>query len=774
MLERFFNKEKKSVPFISSLTETTREGLNKAYIPKFLFKPPFGYPRFANLPYIRYLSQTPYVDMCISTILNELCAIKWDIIPNPDFPEEMFKEGDDLKDQVKKEIHHIKSFLTNPNTNNESFNDVFIKMATRDVLEVNSGVINKVYNFRGDLVEIVARAGDTFTKNPDIHGMFTTREDLLIPKKIMDSDQAPLTNPFLEIPPSMARHRAAYFQYGWIAGPMPIPFGRKEIIWLQDMIRSDDIYGYSPVQVLAKSLQMLLYHIESDLDYFNDNNVPKGIVGLDGSDAEEIMSFKKQWKDAQYKKDDFGNLKKAMHQVPIVNYDPKFTRIEFTSQEIELIEKQKWYSKMVWAAFGVTATELGYSEDATGASNQIVQSKVFRKKAINPKLRMLEDHINKQILTDFGYTDTLMGLDTNKYVFKYMTFDIDEERNKFELYKLQTESGIKTINEVRSEEGLEPVEWGEQPPSQWMTPETSFNMNNYQDRSDNANNTDENASKQKQTNRPDDNKKKVETETRDKVKKKSNDSELKIILDNLLKENEQTLKSMIEKELKPEVINQIKSQSGIEIKSVESIITFLKSILTVEGIKGVVNTLIQREFISSGKDASEKIHDINDMFMFVPDKDQMDFIANYTFDNIKDMTDEVANDLRREFKEGIMNGEGAAKLKNRVTNIFKTASNRSEMIARTETMRARQFGELNAWEQSGIKAKKWLMWKLDNRTSDITKELHRKYGSPEQAIPLEENFKATVKTSKNRTKVIDQPCGPFHISERDALMIEPV
>ena len=27
---------KKSVPFISSLTETTRDGLNKAYIPKFL------------------------------------------------------------------------------------------------------------------------------------------------------------------------------------------------------------------------------------------------------------------------------------------------------------------------------------------------------------------------------------------------------------------------------------------------------------------------------------------------------------------------------------------------------------------------------------------------------------------------------------------------------------------------------------------------------------------------------------------------------------------
>ena len=138
---------KKSVPHITVLEETTREGINKAYIPKFLYKPPFGYPRYANIPYIRHLAQTPYVEMCISTILEELCAVEWDIIPT---------EG--MEDQaVESEIMHIKNFFMNPNTNRESFEDVFIKMPMRDVLEVNTGVLNKVYNLREDMVEVVAR-----------------------------------------------------------------------------------------------------------------------------------------------------------------------------------------------------------------------------------------------------------------------------------------------------------------------------------------------------------------------------------------------------------------------------------------------------------------------------------------------------------------------------------------------------------------------------------------------------------------------------------------
>ena len=412
----------KSVISVSVFAEETRDGINKAYIPKFLYKPPFGYPRYTNVSYIRYLAQSPYVEMCISTIIDEICAIEWDIIPTDGMEEEADEN----------EIEHIRNFFENPNTNNETFDDVFVKMPVRDILELNSGILNKVYNLKKELVEVVARDGATFTKNPDIHGMFTNRDNILIPKEIVANPNE-VVNPFQQMTEFVAREQAAYFQYGWIAGPVPVPFGRQEIIWLEKMKRTDEHYGYSPVQLLAKNIQTLMYAVENDLDYFNDNNVPKGIIGLEESDSEEIEAFKEQWYEQGRKKDEFGNWRKLMHKVPIVNKIPKFERIEFSSAELEIIEKQKWWTKMVWASFGVTPTELGYTEDAKGSSNQIVQSKVFRKKAINPMLRLLEKRYNAEVVSEFGYigfkkTTSGKKIEVPKYKFVFKVFDIDEEK----------------------------------------------------------------------------------------------------------------------------------------------------------------------------------------------------------------------------------------------------------------------------------------------------------------------------------------------------------
>ena len=805
MIDKFKNlfSQKKSVPYFDVLSETTREGINKAYIPKFLYKPPFGYPRFANMPYIRYLAKTPYVDMCLDTILKEMESIKWNVLPNPDVPKEVYKDKNgDFKEDIQGEINHIKTFLKNPNTNKETFKQVFIKQFMGDDLEINSGVLNKVFNLKGEMVEIVARDGATFTKNPDIHGMYTNRAELILPKEIVNNPSE-VINPFRQISHSMAYQEAAYFQYGWISGPVPTPFGKREIIWLQSKFRSDDIYAYSPIQVLAKSLQMLLYHIESDLEYYNDNNVPKGIIGIDASDTDEIKSFRDQWNEAQQKKDEFGNWKKMMHKVPIVNYIPHFERIEFSSQEMELIEKQKWYSKMVWACFGVTSTELGYTEDASGTANQIVQSKVFRKRAINPRLHGLSDLLNMEVLPEFEYTvDITIGkkkLPVPKYIFKFDMFDIDEERNKYELYKLQTESGLKTINEIRMEEGDEPLDWGDDPPSSWKQAENSFFMGNNQPsfskRERDAQDTSENTNKEKRTVNPDKTKKKVEKEIANKkaleTKKKALGSDNPLILKegekldetklqsailHVLKQSEKKLLELVKEESKDDILKQIKAayskedKNNIEIKSIQDLIQKVKSVLNMDAVKNVTRAVITASFLSSAKKAEKDIN-VFAPYQYVPDREAINFISSYTFDNIKVVSDELVADLQREFKMAFMNGEGSDKIAERVKKVFDSSENRAKTIARTETSRAHSFGKLSAWKESGFKARKWLLWTNDNRTSDITKALHSKYGSSEKAIPLNENFKMSIKVGKKMV-IIDQQAGPFHPNERCALMIE--
>jgi SPP1 gp7 family putative phage head morphogenesis protein len=710
------------------------------------------------MPYVRHLAQSPYVEMAISTIIDEIASIPWDIVPT--------KGMEDQADET--EIQHIKNLFENPNTNNESFRQVFVDMPVRDILEINSGIQVKVFNMKEELVEIVTRAGENFTKNPDIHGMYTNREEILLPKQISDNPQN-----YFEMTPGYAREAAAYFQYGWIAGPMPIPFGKREIVWLEQMKRTDDHYGYSKVQLLANTLQTMIYYIESDLEYYNNNNVPKGVLGFDGGDSDGITAFKEQWKEMQRTKDEFGNWKKLQHQVPIMNSIPSFTKIEFSSEEMQLIEKQKWYSKLIWAMFGVTPTEMGYTEDAKGSSNQIVQSKVSRKKAINPMIALLEFGYNSNIVSEFGYMGTMKTekgkvIEMPKYQFKFLTFDIDEERAKWELYKLQTESGGKTWNEIRTDEGLEEVEWGDEPPRQWMGASSINNFgDDYFDREKVAQDT-RNNNKIPDTEEPNKDKKKpdekaIETKpmgeysnfadcVRKNQDKKDPEAYCAAIMHRIegktkenplvLRENERPtshkrLESAINYVLDAnkrsliELLEQeLKESQLTKIKGVEDVIKKIKDILSVAGLSAITYQIVRNNYLKSW-DEAEKAMDKN----FVPETHAIDFLSDYTFDNIKGMNEDIENKLKQELSRGYMDGEGVAKLKKRVEKVFDVGKNRSEMIARSEVTRASNFGKLNAYKKAGEKGTKVWITHIDDRTSEICKRLDG------QEVDINDNFK---------------------------------
>ena len=683
-----------------------------------------------------YCTEYHTVHNCIGTIIDEIAAVKWDIIPNPDLPQDQFQDEEgNLTELVEGEISHIKNFFLNPNTNHESFEEVFIRCPVRDLIEVNSAVLVKMFNLKEEMVEIVARDASTFTVNPNIHGMFTDRIDIIIPSKIV-KNPSEVTNHFMDVPEMVVREKAAYFQYGWIAGPMPIPFGRREIVWLQKMVRTDDHYGYSPIQVLAKNLQMLLYQIESDLEYYNNNNVPKGIIGFEGSDSDEIDQFKTQWFENQRTKDEFGNWKKIMNKVPIVNQIPKFERIEFSSSEMQIIEKQKWYTKMVWASLGVTSTELGYTEDSAGSANQIVQSKVFRKKAINPTLRLLESKYNTQIVPEFDYKTMMGNVEVQKYVFKFMTEDLDEERSKAELNKLLIESGQVTINETRLEAGKDTVEWGDSPPRDWQQAENVNNFGGFGDKEDyderqkEASDTKENM-KEPEVDKGSSAEKKPETEgkalnTSDPLvlkefEKPDSEERLKDGIITILKQNQNLIDKLITEQLSKDKLK--------EIKSIDSIAKQLKVLLSIMGLKALSDEIIKNNFMK-GNDEAEKKLDMNIM----PNEEAISYIQDYTFENIKGMTEDLENKLRQELERAFMNGDGISRIKSNVQKIFETTKHRAEAIARTETNRALNSGKMVAYKASGVKGTKEFIAKIDARTSSICRRLDG------QKKGLDENF----------------------------------
>lgn len=779
--------------------EETREGQPKAFINNFFYKPPFGYPRYKNLNYYRKLANSVYVDMAETAIIDEVCAVSWDIVAED-------KAGNELPGQ-EKQVEEIQDFFNNPNTNKESWEDIMRQMLP-DLLEINSGVLVKVFDAYGKMVEIVARDGASFTKNPDVYGMYTNRADIILMKDIYSqetmSDSVSANYPTLflggSMSPEQAQEEGAYFQYGWNTAHKPVPFGKREIVWLEKKRRTDDLYGRSAMEVLSKTVQTLIYSVEHNFEYFSDNSIPPGVMGLEGMTSEEVKAFAKQWIESQKKQDENGNWKKAFHKMPIVNKTPKFEKLGFTNQELQIIEQQKWWAKLVWAAFGITSTELGFTEDAKGSANQIVQSSIAKKRIIYPLLRLIEYHINTEIMPEFGYP----GIK-----FKFKIFDVDEETKKWNLYKLQVEdSGLKTANEIRNAEGLDPVDDGDELRKK-PTQGNNFYMN--PDQENNRQNRDFQNQRDKMTNKPDGtgphgrgngpgkgkadgsgmNKKDIETKpgmghsdkwwevyhalireghdkesaakiTNSRVKKASDtdsplilkpgeemdeEEKIKEVIVQFLKENKQKIFDMLEQN-KPE-------DQLIKIKGFADIPKLIKKIFGSFALKKVVNDLVKSIFIE-GWDYSEKKLERNIPF----NQGALEFLQDHTFDNIKGMTDEIANDLKQELERGIINGEGISKIKERVNKVFDVGENRAEMIARTETTRAENNGRLLSAKASGEELKKKVIVTHDNRTSELCKRMEG------QTVAVNEKFK-DPKTGE------EWECPPFHVNCRsDFILLE--
>ncbi len=645
----------------------------KAVIPNFLYKPPYGYPRFVDIPEIRRLAATPFVNMVINTIVNEIAAVEWDIVP---------KDGSEVSDS---EIKRIKDFFNDPNNTKENFDEMIRKVVV-DMLTIDSGVFVKVFNLKREFSQLYVRDGGTFTKNPDIYGTFENRAEFVFIDEWNTMDKEELETYFQD--------RPAYFQYGWSTGARPMPFGTREIVYMMLNPQPDSIYGRSPMEALLTTVQMLVYGIEHNLEYFTDNNIPKGIIEAVGMNSQDIKDFKQQWKDQQRIKDENGNWRNRWYNMPMLGTKANFHRLQFSNAELELIGQQKWFSKLVWACFGVTPSELGFTEDSN-KSTEIIQSRVFRRKAIRPILKSLEFHINAEIVWQEFNEDA---------AFQFDTYDLEEDIHRHTLFEMQLRNGIRTVNEVREDMGLETVEGGDD-----IRKTTGSMFNPF----------DEDKKKLKITEEDnmDPDKKPPEDKAMNTTMsiipgpfERITEVKLEKILIKLLKLKKKNVDNVVESMNMPNKLSEIKSELSDKFEGE----------IDLSEASEVVNKAIQEQFLTGVEDAGKQLN-----MNFVPDRRAIKFLQDHALENIKDMSEEIKNDIRAELERGMINGEGIPQMKARVNKIFKAGIVRATAIARTETNRASNMGHLDGYKQGGVEKKKWVA-AMDNRTSSICRRLNGK------------------------------------------------
>ena len=201
----------------------------------------------------------------------------------------------------------------------------------------------------------------------------------------------------------------------------------------------------------------------------------------------------------------------------------------------------------------------------------------------------------------------------------------------------------------------------------------------------------------------------------------------------------------------------------IYLKSiVDDLINQVVQILDLQTIMPAVQATIGK-FYRDGMETEELNFGMN----FQEDKRKVTFLQNYTFDNIKGMNADIAENLRKKLSMALMNQASISEMQKDISLVMDSAKDRAIMIARTETIRAENIGRDDAAQQSGLKLKKWLLVTEDHRTSGICQALHNKYGSPEKAIAMDADFVVNVGKTQTRAQL-----PPFHPNCRTSVQYE--
>ena len=124
----------------------------------------------------------------------------------------------------------------------------------------------------------------------------------------------------------------------------------------------------------------------------------------------------------------------------------KIQSFPFTPQQMQWLDSQKWFAKLVFATFKISPSELGFTEDLNRATG-IQQMQINKSRAIRPILRLLEEHINRKIVW--------MHFSKNVKFEFLKELDLDEKGKQADIDTKRLAAGLDSVNELRDRDGKE-------------------------------------------------------------------------------------------------------------------------------------------------------------------------------------------------------------------------------------------------------------------------------------------------------------------------------
>ncbi len=315
----------------------------------------------------------PVASICVKKIVEGISRLEWSIKTKNKEKQSQYE-----KDGV---IDQITAFFEKPSE--LDYFDTWIKKLLRDVLEIDAFCLYPQRARNGKLISLEVIDGATIKPIIDDRGRVLAYQQIVY--------GVPGSN---------------YIRYGLdnLDEILPMPFPGldgselpQELIYLPVNARSDNPYGIAAVEMVIMAVNMALRKQSFDLSYFTDGNIPEMLL----SPPEGMMNVDQVEEFETWFNDVLAGNDTARRRAKFLAWNAQPTILKPFVYDTAL---DQWMLKLTCAAYGVTPSEIGFTDDVNRATSEGQENVQFRG-GIKPIAQWLAPILKQIIRLEFGYSD---------------------------------------------------------------------------------------------------------------------------------------------------------------------------------------------------------------------------------------------------------------------------------------------------------------------------------------------------------------------------------
>lgn len=179
-----------------------------------------------------------------------------------------------------------------------------------------------------------------------------------------------------------------------LKGLPAVDYSRDELIYRPRNVRTNKVYGYSPVEQIIMTVNIALRRQLHQLQHYTEGNIPEAIVGVPPEwNVDQIKQFQEYWDSILE-----GNTAARRH----MKFVPGGLNYQATKEGTLKDEFDEWLARVVCYAFSVSAQ--AFSKQMNRATAQTADDQA-KQEGLQPIMNWVKRLMDYVVWKYFGYTD---------------------------------------------------------------------------------------------------------------------------------------------------------------------------------------------------------------------------------------------------------------------------------------------------------------------------------------------------------------------------------